>query len=466
MFNITQSKLACIVTRTVFVGVVGLIAVGCQSYERQELDPEGHLSEWRSRNGNTEGLREFIKQSQGEAPAKDFNLSDGVSLAEAEVTALFFNPDLQVARLEAEADLATARESGRWQDPEFGISGGWMLANMDHRLMLGANFSFTIPLSGRLGVQEDLAFAGATVAFQRILVLEWEKLVQLRGVWRSAAMYQSRTDVLRAFISDIDSVAERANALRDAGELNAASARVFRIVKEETKLQIEVLSRDLELATLQAKALMGLAPNAAIKLQPEFAGNAIIPSDAEMLTRNPQIELLRRAYEVSEQKVRLEIHKQYPDLRIGPGYGYENGNSKITLGLGLPIPMWNKNVEGIARARGAREVARAKFDSAIETQFSMLAQAKHSIQTAEIQLTTLRDVIAPLVATQVQEAQELADMGEFEPMLQLNALTKLKQNKLRVIDVLRMRADSVDSITAISGPMNSAPKVSVETEES
>ncbi|MHC4839662.1 MAG: TolC family protein [Planctomycetota bacterium] len=449
----------------IVIGLAAVIAVGCQSYERQPLDPEGHLVEWRSRDGKSADLREFIKQVQAEKAITNFNLDDGVSLAEAEVTTLFFNSELNVARLEAEADLAGARESGRWSDPKLGINGGWMLANVNQPLMLGAGFSFTIPLSGRLGVQEDLSFASANVALQKILVLEWKTLTMLRGKWRHAAALQSRIDVLEAFISDIDSVAERADAMRDAGELNAASARVFQIVKEETRLSIEVMKRHLYHATLEAKALMGLAPRAKIELQPEFGGNPVLPSDAEMLTRNPQIELLRRAYEVSEQKVRLEIHKQYPDLTIGPGYGFEGGNSRVTLGLGLPIPFWNANVEGIARARGARNVAKAKFESVIESQFSQLELARHRIETIDMQLATLRNVIAPLVATQVQEAQELADMGEFDAMLQLNALTKLKQNKLQVVELMKSRADWNDEITALSGPMKSAPTVSEETDE-
>ncbi|MCF6227182.1 MAG: TolC family protein [Planctomycetes bacterium] len=459
MFNIVgkYSKLAA--------AALILSVAGCQSYERQPLNAEEHLGEWRGRSGKSSELQKFVNNLQGESVVANFNLDDGVSLAEAEIVALFFNAELRIARLEADSEIAGARESGRWEDPEFGISGSWILQNVSNPLTLGVGFSFTIPLSGRLGVQEDLAFASANVALQEILLKEWHTLINLRVLWREAAALSCHIGALAEFLSVIEGVETRAKMLRDAGELNAASARLFEITRQETLLESAVLQRRLERISLEIKALMGFSPSAVISIAPEFGAISTNALSADLLTNNPQIELLRRSYEVSEQQLRLEIHKQYPDLTIGPGYEFDEGQSSIGLGLGIPIPFWNANVEGIARARGARNVALAYFEAIVESQFSELEQAKHDIESANLQLKTLQDIVAPLVEKQVNEARDLANLGEFDAMLQLEALSSLHQTKLRIIEAFRFRADAIDSLTALSGPINKAPKVSAETVE-
>lgn len=465
MFNFALGNLWSGYFKAALLCAVSIGAVGCQSYERQPLDAELHLTNWCARNGTSPEFQEFVNKVEGSGTANNFNLSDGVSLAEAEIVTLFFNAELNIARLEADSEIAGARESGRWEDPQFGIDGSWVLANVGNPLALGAGFSFTIPLSGRLGVQEDLAYAHANVALQQILVKEWQTLVELRMLWRRAATLKHRIEVIEDFILTIDPVGQRAIALRDAGELNAASARIFNITKQESLLESNTIKRELKRISLEIKALMGFAPSANVEFQPQLTDANDVDIKANLLTRNPKIELLRRSYEVSEQKLRLEIHKQYPDLTIGPGYEFDDGQSKIGLGFGIPIPFWNANIEGIARARADRDVARARFDATTEQQYSKLEQALHDIDSANAQLKTLQTVIAPLVEQQVKEARNLAELGEFDAMLQLDALSSLYQTKIRIIEALRFRADALDSLTALSGPITKAPTVSADDAE-
>ncbi len=71
-------------------------------------------------------------------------------------------------------------------------------------------------------------------------------------------------------------------------------------------------------------------------------------------------------YEVAERTFELEIRKQYPDLQIGPGYGLEDGQDQVLMGLSLPLPVLNANRQAIARAEANRSVARASVEAALE----------------------------------------------------------------------------------------------------
>src|SRR5690606_27549289 len=113
---------------------------------------------WRARDLADVADYAYELASRFHTPRQPFNADDGLTLPEAEAVALFFNPHLRVARLEAGVELATAEQAGRWQDPELHVEGGWILGGMPNPWFVGAGVSFTIPLSGRPGVESDLAF--------------------------------------------------------------------------------------------------------------------------------------------------------------------------------------------------------------------------------------------------------------------------------------------------------------------
>ena len=62
------------------------------------------------------------------------------------------------------------------------------------------------------------------------------------------------------------------------------------------------------------------------------------------------------AHDTSEAELQREIRKQYPELEIGPGFEHDGGDSKVGLGIGLSLPLWNRNKEGIAQASATRDI--------------------------------------------------------------------------------------------------------------
>jgi len=65
-------------------------------------------------------------------------------------------------------------------------------------------------------------------------------------------------------------------------------------------------------------------------------------------------------YAASESALRLEIAKQYPDVRLGPGFDYNQGQNRWQLGVSLDLPI-NRNAGPIAQAEAKRKTAEAKF---------------------------------------------------------------------------------------------------------
>ena len=88
---------------------------GCQFYQPSPLDASSHTGAWRDRGPSDEKVRDFARRIETTAPRSvAFNPKDGLTLAEGEVVALVYNPDLRVARLKAGVAQATAEHAGRW----------------------------------------------------------------------------------------------------------------------------------------------------------------------------------------------------------------------------------------------------------------------------------------------------------------------------------------------------------------
>ena len=75
-----------------------MMLVGCQSYQSKPLDLASHRDAWRARTPGDEPVRAFANRLAGTGQPTAFDPADGLSLAEGELVALVFNPDLRIAR--------------------------------------------------------------------------------------------------------------------------------------------------------------------------------------------------------------------------------------------------------------------------------------------------------------------------------------------------------------------------------
>lgn len=433
-----------------------LLCTACQGYDPMPLDTGEHLSAWAQRNPRDDSVVEYARtlaqaDTQKRAP---YDLDDGISLHEAEVIALFFNPDLRVARLHADVAQAGAREAGYWDNPELEVDAARILASVENPWILGGGISFTLPLSGRKGVEEDLAWAEHDVTRALVVQAEWEVLVELRALWREWALLIEQQRLTESFVADVRSVQEVADALVQANELAPLDARLFELEVASRRValaRLRTLQQDVE---LRLREVMGLRPDAPLALSDALPAPAALPGNRphELLARNPLLDIRRSEYEVSEQHLRLEVRKQYPDLTIGGGYELEEGQSRISVGLGIPIPIINLNREGIARARAARLAMRAEFEGEVEKLLHRLERAELRWSASREQRAMIEREVAPLADRQVEDAKQLADLGEFEALTQLEALSRRFEARMQVLEAAHEEALARDEILALLGP--------------
>jgi outer membrane protein TolC len=155
-------------------------------------------------------------------------------------------------------------------------------------------------------------------------------------------------------------------------------------------------------------------------------------------------------YAASQAALQLEIAKQYPDVHLQPGYQYDQGDSKWSLGITVELPVLNQNQGPIAEAKARRAEAAARFNA---LQASVLSEIDHAVAGYRAALQKRADADELLARSQKQEQRSRAmlDAGEISKgdlvaqrlqlsasaLARLDALVKSQQALVQLEDALQ-----------------------------
>jgi outer membrane protein TolC len=190
-------------------------------------------------------------------------------------------------------------------------------------------------ISRALLAQESAATAVNSLAHQH------EAADALADLWRKrvAAGAASRVDALPVETARLD--ATRALAEQQRGEAEARSA---------TAAAVGIPRSELDRVALRPPGETELGPFAQLERQAAL--------DRALLTRSDVLGALAD-YSATEAALALEVARQYPDVTLGPGFQWDQGQRKWQIGISLDLPLLDRNAGPIAEAEAARSEAAA-----------------------------------------------------------------------------------------------------------
>lgn len=413
---------------------------GCRSYEAAPLDPPAHSEAWRARTPFDEPVREFAERialARGEESTA-FDPSDGLSLSEAELVALVYNPDLRLARLRAGVAAATAEHAGLWDDPEFTIDVLRITESVSNPWVITPGLAITIPISGRLEAEKSRADAAMRAELSGIVEDEWRIRRDLAIAWSEWSAARLRLEEQQRLLDSIGSMVATADRLAGVGEIPRTEASLFAIERAQRGYQRRRLAGEVDEAEQRVRAIMGLSPDAPLAFVPSLAPGVVpgdAPGEAQSAWNHPALARLREEYEVAERTLLREIRKQYPDLTIGPLYESDEGQSRVGFLGAIPIPIFNANRQGIAEAEALREVARAAFETEYERLIGATAAAKARALALRDEREHIVDEIIPLIDRQLVDARRLLELGEGGSLVLLESIVRSHDTKMHLINV-------------------------------
>jgi outer membrane protein TolC len=140
-------------------------------------------------------------------------------------------------------------------------------------------------------------------------------------------------------------------------------------------------------ARLAASLGVGAAALSGVELaalpSPDLAPLARVgPAEARQRALRGRADIGARLdeYAASEAALKLELARQYPDVHLGTGYQFDQGQNRWALGLSMELPVLNQNQGPIAEALAARAAAEASF---VSTQAAVIAEVEAAVARRE-----------------------------------------------------------------------------------
>jgi outer membrane protein, heavy metal efflux system len=157
-------------------------------------------------------------------------------------------------------------------------------------------------------------------------------------------------------------------------------------------------------------------------------------------------------YEAAQQALRLEVARQYPDVRFGPGYEFDQGDNRWGLGISITLPSFNGNRGPIGEAEARREEAAARFEALQTRVLGEIDLALATLGTQEEQVAAAASILAESVEQErrARERREAGAVSGADVFLAHAATLRARQELLRV-RVARRQA-YLDLETALQSP--------------
>lgn len=351
--------------------VLHLLAVmllcGCTIYEEQLLDPDDAANQMEARTLDSAELQSFLVENSGQSrpvwPLPQWNLED-LTLA-----AFFFHPDLDVARAQwavASADKAIAAER---PNPVIGIAPSyntvtdiptpWIITStIDQPLNTGGKRQYRVAQATFLA--ESSRFNIAAVAWQVRSRLR-RSLVELYSAKETEILLRQQQ------LLEAENV-ELLESRHRLGAISSFELTQAHLLANSSQLALLEAERKKDEARVRLAEAIGVPVHAAASVTFSFEGLRDLPDtipDGELraraLTNRADILGALSEYAASQAGLQLQIARQFPDISIGPGFEYDQGDNKWTLGFSLTLPVFNQNQGAIAEALARRDEAAARF---------------------------------------------------------------------------------------------------------
>ena len=163
----------------------------------------------------------------------------------------------------------------------------------------------------------------------------------------------------------------------------------------------------------------------------------------EALLRRPDVLASLAEYGASQSALQLEIARQYPDVRIGPGYEYDQGLNKwAVIGVSLELPVLNRNAGPIGEAKARRTEAAARF---AELQATVIDELDRALANRDSSREALRRSEAVLAAERERLASTTRafDAGRADRLaLRTAEVDAIRAERIHLDAQVRVRASA------------------------
>ena len=325
------------------LSLAGLYA-GCVHYQAAPLQPQHSAEQFAARRLNdphlAEEVRPLLPQAATNWPPREWDRALLLAVA------LVQNPELQVARAQAQAVLAHEITAAQSPNPDLTLESEYAIHDT-HPWLYGIGLDWLLRSRERRRLEIELAKLDTGNARLQLMDQAWAVRQELAAALSEAESARRRLTLLERLGAAEDRLLQFEQQRVKAGEdppSELIAGQRARIDIEQEQSQQRAL---VDAAQAAAAKALGVPPQAldGVTLAWPDWGEPPPVNDAELRTRSEQA-LLSRAdlgvaigeYSMAETRLHQAVARQYPELLLEPGYYWDHGIAKFPFDVGFTLP--------------------------------------------------------------------------------------------------------------------------------
>ncbi len=454
-------------TYALLLAALGAFA-GCRAADESSIHTRSAVAPDRPANVQSTQVNETLAEPTGV-----------VTLRDALVLAVSGNPELAIYPYELRAADARALQAGLLPNPELEVEIESVGGAGDRSGFDGAETTVRIGQPIELGGKRT----------KRARVAQFDK--ELTRWDYEAARLDAIRDAAQAFVA-VQAAQDRVALARQVVELSEqARAAAAQRVQAGRDSPVDELRAEVALSTSRIELKKSEKALAAARhaLAAVWGGRAAVfdaatgdlyevsppavPEDsAAAIAANPDIARWESQEQRQRAVLRLEKANAVPDVTVGAGVQRfeESDDSAVVLGMGVPIPLFDRNQGGIREATAELGKVHRQVEAAQVRTLAALSEASAALASAYEEATILRNDVLPKAEQAFVAAQDGYRQGKFDYLYVLDTQRTLFETQAGYIDAVeayhKASAEVQRLIGAPSTEANEALSVSTLTPSS
>lgn len=378
-----------------------------------------------------------------------------LTLASALDLAFNANPDIAIARREAEATDGMVQQAGLIPNPEIAT----LIEDTKRETRTTTvQINQAIELGGKRGARLNAAERGRDIAQMELTVKQAEIRATVISAFYDVVIAQERNRLTQESFE----LAQRATLLASkrvtAGKVSPVEETRARVAESGVRIELAQAVNELESARRKLAATWGsLHPRFERVDEPATNPGAELPSFAslaeltERLQQSPNLQRAKIEVERRQAMAEVERTRQIPDvtLSFGAKRDEQMGRNQAVIGLSIPLPVFDRNQGNVLEALRRTDKAR---DELLATEINLnveLAQAHGRLRTATMEAQLVKTEILPGAQRNYDATTKGFEFGKFNFLDVLDAQRTLLQARsqyLRSFSDAHRAAAEIDRI--------------------
>jgi outer membrane protein TolC len=431
----------------------------CVHYQAAPLSPERNARDFAARRLAEPRLREqvsrLLPQTAGAWPPQEWDRAQLLAVALAQ------NPQFAVAQSQVNAALSHEITAGELPNPDLTVQSEYARHEV-HPWLYGLSLNWLLRSSGRRRLDTEMARLETGNARLQLMDQAWAVRRAL-----AAALTEWEGARRRLILLERLGMAQDLLIAVEQTRISAGEDAPLEIINlQQTRIQVEQQQAELRSAATAAQAaaakVLGLPPQA-LDHEPFTWSDwgAPPPLDEKQERVNRERALLSRAdfaiavgeYAQAENRLKLSIARQYPELDVEPGYYWDHGVAKFPFNLGITLPL-NRNRGEIAEARAGRDVAGLRLTAVQAEIYGDIAAAERAELVARAAAGAAERQLAS-AQRRKQHADLSLRLGADDQTAQIGAEIAITRAELEVIQMQTQLQNSRNSLEdALHAPLS------------